>query len=181
VGIDMPGTNNFLQWNPTAANQENDTAYAADSARSGGAGTGSIFQSQTANKLFFQLSTTVVALAGMMAAKNYNMSDANITNLQTALTNILTNADVSATWAATGHFRLAGFEIKWGQTSIFDTGPVTVAFDAPFQNVCYAVMLTQNFNISTVTRQWEVGNLTINNFQARNDGSGQAYFIAIGH
>jgi hypothetical protein len=74
----MAGTNNFLQWNPTAANQENDSAYTSDTLRSGGAPTNAIFPSATANKLFFQTSTFVAAMAAAMAAKNYNVVDTNL-------------------------------------------------------------------------------------------------------
>jgi hypothetical protein len=117
----MAGTNNFLQWNPTAANQENDSAYTSDTLRSGGAPTNAIFPSATANKLFFQTSTFVAAMAAAMAAKNYNVVDTNLTNLQTSLSNILTNADLtvsinSATpGTAKGYIKLPAVSICSGQ------------------------------------------------------------------
>lgn len=89
----MAGTNNFLEWNPTEANQDDDATYAADSARTGGAGTGSNFESKTANKLFRQTSVFVAAFAQMMAAKNYNMSDTDQNVLAGILANVITGAD----------------------------------------------------------------------------------------
>lgn len=90
----MPGTNNFLEFNPTGANQENDGTYAADAQRLGGATSPSLFAATLANKAFFQWSRMVVAVAQMMANKGYNMSDAVLNNLINSLSNIVTNADV---------------------------------------------------------------------------------------
>jgi hypothetical protein len=91
----MPGSTNFIQWNPAQSNQESDSAYAADSTRSGGAGTGSVFASSLANKAFFQWSTWITAFANMMATKGYSTSDANVTTLQGVLANLITSADIN--------------------------------------------------------------------------------------
>lgn len=88
----MAGSN-FIQWNPTAANQETDSQYAADSQRSGGATNPSVFDARLANKLFFQLSTAVAALCQAMANKGFTMSDASLASLTTQFQNILTTAD----------------------------------------------------------------------------------------
>lgn len=85
-------SNNFLQWNPAAVNQQDDSAYTADAMRTGGAVTG-IFPSDLANKLFFQCSTMVAALGESLSNKGYAISDADIATLVTALSNILTKAD----------------------------------------------------------------------------------------
>lgn len=90
----MAGSNNFLEWNPTGANQENDATYAADAQRLAGATSPSLFAAALANKLFFSHGRMITALAQMMANKNYNMSDANLANLISALANIITNADL---------------------------------------------------------------------------------------
>ena len=87
-------TNNFLQWNPTAANQESDSAYLADSQRAGGASDPSIFDAALANKLFYQLSTGMTALMQMMAYKGFPVSDASLGTLAAQLANILTTADL---------------------------------------------------------------------------------------
>ncbi len=87
---------NFQQWNPTQANQESDTAYAADSQRSGGAPASSILPSATANKVLYQVTTFVAALAQALANKGYPMSDANLATLEGQLANIMTLADMNA-------------------------------------------------------------------------------------
>src|SRR5579872_6148929 len=90
----MPGTNNFLQFNPTAANQDTDAQYAAEALLTGGIPTNAIMSSQLGNKLFYQLTTWVAAMAAMMAAKGYNVSDSVLVNLQTTLANIVTQVDL---------------------------------------------------------------------------------------
>jgi hypothetical protein len=178
----MAGTNNFLQWNPAAANQESDSAYTADSMRSGGAGIGAIFSSQTANKAFFQWSTFVAAFAAMMASKNFNMQDGNLANLQTALGNVVTTNDVSGSLASpTGWIKLPwNMILQWGVTPTFDTGPVTVSFPHAFTSSCFTVLMTQNMDISTTARNWMAGSLTATGFSTRNNGSGAARWFAIG-
>ena len=96
---------NFSQWNPGAANQENDSTYQGDSQRTGGAVSGP-FDSVLANKLFYQLTTWMRAMALMMVGKGYSPQDgttpyaadtssnAAVTELQSVLNNILTKADI---------------------------------------------------------------------------------------
>jgi len=86
-------SNNFLQWNPGQVNQESDSAYAADSTRSGGAATSSIFASILANKAFYQWSTFVYCFTQMMANKGFAMSDAVPATLIAQLANVITTAD----------------------------------------------------------------------------------------
>lgn len=78
---------NFLQWNPSANNQKNDTDYGNDTQRSGGAATNALFPSTTGNKLFYQLSTMVAALGQVISDYGHNASDADLSNLITALKN----------------------------------------------------------------------------------------------
>src|SRR5580698_7300430 len=91
---------NFLQWNPTGANQENDSTYAGDSQRSGGAGSGSIFASALANKLFYQLALFVCAFATMLTNKGYAPNDGSssfgtaLANLVAVLNHVITDADL---------------------------------------------------------------------------------------
>jgi hypothetical protein len=70
----MPSTN-ILLWNPTLANQETDSAYAADANRSGGFATDAIWPSALANKTLFQVTAMLVALANIMVAQGYNAND----------------------------------------------------------------------------------------------------------
>jgi hypothetical protein len=83
---------NFLQWNPGQINQEADASYSADAQRTGGAVSG-IFPSELANKLFYQVSTFVAALATALVNKGYEMQDTDLSTLITAMANILTKAD----------------------------------------------------------------------------------------
>jgi hypothetical protein len=91
--------NNFLPWNPNAANQESDAAYAADSQRTGGAASGSIFTSLLANKFFYQIGIWIAAMAAMLTDKGFVPNDGSsspgtaLTSLKAVLANILTKAD----------------------------------------------------------------------------------------
>jgi hypothetical protein len=97
---------NFLQFNPTATNQENDAAFAADSTRSGGIAFDQIMSSLLGNKALYQPSTMAAALAWMMVRKGYSPVDgtspftasgtpsAAVTNLAAVLANILTLEDI---------------------------------------------------------------------------------------
>lgn len=89
-------TTNMQQWNPTASNQENDSAYTADSQRAGGATDPSVFLSALANKVFFQSSTYLTALFTAFAAKGFTTSDSNISTLAAQCANFLTTADLRA-------------------------------------------------------------------------------------
>ncbi len=89
----MAGTSNFIQQNPTQANQETDSAYQSDSLTTGGIGVDAIMPSAWLNKYFYQQSTFVAAFCQMMANKGYTLSDASITTLEAVLANVLTNAD----------------------------------------------------------------------------------------
>jgi hypothetical protein len=80
---------NFLQFNPTEANQETDPQYLADVTRVGGAAVDQVFPSPTANKLFYQLSMMVVALARFIVAQGYSASDSDLPTLLTNLTNAI--------------------------------------------------------------------------------------------
>jgi hypothetical protein len=90
----MAGTTNILQWNPTAANQETDSEYLADSQRAGGATNPSVFEAELANKLFFQCTTYVAALFQAFANKGFTTSDSNLSTLTAQCANFLTSADI---------------------------------------------------------------------------------------
>jgi tail fiber protein gp53 len=84
---------NFIQFNPGQANQETDSAYAADSQRAGGAASGAVFPSPLANKLFYQTSTGIAALMQALSNKGYTTNDTNFAALVAVLSNIQTAAD----------------------------------------------------------------------------------------
>jgi len=83
----------FLQWNPSEANQDPDAVYQTDPLRVNGIATNATFPSPTANKLFYQLSTFVTALAQVMVAKGYTIDDASLSALETNLAGIVTGKD----------------------------------------------------------------------------------------
>ncbi len=87
-------TTNFLQWNPNATNQLGDSQYSANTPRTGGASVGQIFNSNLANKLFFQTTTFCRALAVAMVNKGYDMLDDDINFLISSFSNLLTKYDI---------------------------------------------------------------------------------------
>jgi hypothetical protein len=109
---------NFLQWNPAAENQESDAAYAADAQRAGGAVVGSIFQSPLANKLFYQATGMVLAIAQTITAQGLNAEDSNIAtlaaNLQQAIRALCRLGYALLSYASTMAFNAA-------QDSTFET------------------------------------------------------------
>lgn len=115
-------SNNFLQWNPAAVNQQTDGTYSVDTMRTGGAVTG-IFPADLANKLFYQCSTMVAAFGEALSNKGYAVSDANIATLITLLANVLTKAD----------FGTASGTVCQGDDSRLSNArtPVSHAVDAP--------------------------------------------------
>jgi hypothetical protein len=104
-------TDNFQQWNPGAVNQENDAAYTADVLRGGGLGFGSLVPSETLNKVLYQLSTMVCALADFMVSKGYNAQDGNLATLAADLEAALGAVGMAAInvvpYSATPAFNLA--------------------------------------------------------------------------
>ena len=127
-------TSNFLPFNPTQANQETDAAYLTDATRTGGAGVGAIWPSNSANKTLYQVSTAVAALMQAMANKGFTVSDASLSALTTQLANILTTADLlsnlqSVSWAyslALNAARYNGFEISLAGNSTLSISGQTV-------------------------------------------------------
>lgn len=87
----MAGSTNFIQWNPTTSpntsNQENDSAYAVSAGN--GAAVNSVFPSNVANKLFYQVTTFIAAFTQALAASGLTLSDSNIATLATTLGNIV--------------------------------------------------------------------------------------------
>lgn len=189
----MAGTNNILQWNPGGTNQESDSAYSSDSMRSSGAASGQIFPSPTANKLFFQVSTMAAALAGAMANKNYNISDANLANLITALGNILTNNDIAGNLVrftdflkgnnANGYWEKSpsGRIIQWGHIlTDINGGTLPVTFPTNFTNLSSISIVCTSVTIDRVA--YVVGSVTLSGFTIGNNGSGATtYWQAMGY
>ena len=87
---------NFLQHNPTLANQQTDAQYAAEATRTGGIALDQLLASPWLNKVWYQSSTFVAALAGALAAKGYPTSDANLSVLEAVLAHLITTNDLAA-------------------------------------------------------------------------------------
>lgn len=138
----MAAPTNFLQWNPSQVNQESDASYLTDTQRVGGAVAG-IFPSQLANKLFYQVSTFVAALATALVNKGYEMQDTSLATLVTAMANILTKADfgTGAGTVCQGNDARLGVEIPSGSKVWFwqATAPTGWTIDATAADAVLAV------------------------------------------
>lgn len=74
-----------------------------------------------------------------------------------------------------------GVIVQWGKTTTFDTGPETETFSTPFPNACLWVGLTGDWGTNSNARIWFASALTTTNFQAHNDGTQGAWWIAFGY
>jgi hypothetical protein len=138
----MPGSTNFLQFNPPANNQETDATYVADATRLGGIVFNQIMSSLLGNKILYQSSIMTAALAGALVAKGFSPNDGSaapataLRNLEGVLGNILTTADtvVPGVVVALDNFLggqgavnfgtiFGGLVINFGSTGIFSTTP----------------------------------------------------------
>jgi len=113
----MPGSSNFQVFNPTGSNQENDASYTGDALRANGIQTNNLFPSPTANKLFYQVTTFISALAGALAAKGYVLADTVLSTLQAVLANVLTTADIQTQKLEYTAYRNANSILHTGTTT----------------------------------------------------------------
>ena len=183
----MAGTTNFIQWDPTATNQETDAAYVADAQRSGGAVTGQ-FPSATANKLFYQLSTFTTAFAQMMANKGYSTSDANLAALVAVLSNVLTNADLGGfaiSLSANGYLKLptllGGIMIQWANLPNAHYNMTTMTFPTPFPNACFVVIPTDGGQSSVTPVPAGASPLSKTQYMLTTSSGATVSWIAIGY
>jgi hypothetical protein len=136
---------NFIQWNPTAANQESDAAYLADSQRAGGAATPSLFAATLGNKLFYQLSTCVTALNKMLANKGFNVSDVDVNVLAAQYGNLLTTADMRAGLIAVPYASTLAFDCtKSNGFHVTLTGDLTFTLTGPSVGQQIVLAFTQD-------------------------------------
>jgi arginine/lysine/ornithine decarboxylase len=83
----MPGSHNFLVFNPTnVANTDDDAAYLLKAQRINGLTSG-IADTTMHNKLYRQASVMVAALAQFMADQGQVITDGDVNALTTAVTN----------------------------------------------------------------------------------------------
>lgn len=131
-------TTNFLQHNPTAANQEADSTYVVDATRTGGLVTNQLVPSVWLNKILFQVSTFIAAFAQMMVNKGYTVLDSNLSTLATALANVVTLNDWTKGSTSYGFWEKSpsGKITQWGTIITSSSGhSVPVTFPTPFTNL----------------------------------------------
>lgn len=78
----------------------------------------------------------------------------------------------------------SGLILEWGATGSFDTGPDPITFPLAFPNAVFNVTISQKADgsgCSTTARSWMAYSLTTSGFNAQNDGTGCAYWQAIGY
>jgi hypothetical protein len=152
-------SNNILQWNPSATNQESDSAYTSDAQRTGGAANPSIFTSATANKLFYQLSTFLKAFGDSLSAKGYTISDASVTTLAGVLANVVTEVDLAAAlalYAPLASPSLTGTPTAPTQaasddsTHVATTAYVIAAIASGLYNCSFPLVTTNNIVVNTL-------------------------------
>lgn len=89
----MPGSSNFLVFNPTdVVNTDSDVAYAAQTQRADGIATGVAIKSMH-NKLFRQVSVMVAAIAQFMADQGETVSDSDLAALVTVIESAIETPD----------------------------------------------------------------------------------------
>jgi hypothetical protein len=185
----MSGVTNFVAVNPSAVNQETDTAYAADTQRSGGITTDAILTSQILNKKDYQYSIMIAALAQMLTIKGYSPVDgspseatglvspsAAQTALAGVLANIITNADLGAGYSSslTGNGYIVfptyfgGLTLQWGTQSYGGGGasanPLPAqTFPITFANAVFTMVASSN-SISTNMVWMSVTDLSTSGF-----------------
>lgn len=129
----MPGSTNFLQWNPDENNQEIDSEYLLETLRVNGAPAGALLPSPVGNKVFYQLSTFIAAFATMLTQKGYSPRDSNFADLVAVLTNVKCTSD----------FLAAIVTVPYATSVVFDA-----ATSAEFY-----MLLTGNVTSSTLVHQ----------------------------
>jgi hypothetical protein len=140
---------NFLQWNPTASNQENDTAWNADAQRVAGFQLDNTVPSIMLNKAFYQWSTFITAFCNMMVNKGYSPNDASLSALTAVLSNILTNADTQSSIV----------NVPYSPSIVFNRA----------QGLAFQVLLTGNITASSLTNLTPGARLL---FVYQQDGTG---------
>ena len=148
-------TTNFLQHNPGAANQESDATYATDTTRTDGIGVDQILPSPWLNKVWFQASTFVAAIANVISGwgGGYTITDTDISVLETNLTNFFSSLSIGATdLIGNGYITLpGGLIIEWGSITSTSTGSFpngTGTFPLAFPNACFVVVGNANATIN---------------------------------
>jgi hypothetical protein len=141
--------------------------------------------SSTGGSLNGTIGTTTPTLGSFTSVIASSLTPGNC--IQAATGGLLTTTTspclASPTFTGSSGFQVlpSGLILEWGETTNFDTGPTIVSFPLQFPHACLMPpQLTDNADVSTAARIWESGSCTITGFTARNDGTGQAHWFAIG-
>jgi hypothetical protein len=147
----MAGSSNFLQHNPSAANQENDATYNSDTTRTGGIGVDQILPSVWLNKVWFQASTFIAALANVIAnfGSGYTITDTSISALETQLTNFFA---ALAGGGFTSGSNSNGTWVKDPTGTITQRGSISVSASGTLAtgNITFPTNFTTSANLSLV-------------------------------
>lgn len=139
----MPGSTNFLQFDPPATNALPDAGYSASTLRATGFPVNALVPSNLINKTLYQLSTFVAAFGQMMANKGFNVSDASIATLTAVLANVITSADAAVSGQTVPYSPTPAFNAALGgMIDITLTGPVTsstIAGTVPFTILTFII------------------------------------------
>ncbi len=171
----MAGSTNFVQVNPGAANQQNDATYDSDVRTTGGVGVNAILPSPWLNKVWFQSSTFIAALAAVIAGSGpgYTITDTNIATLETELTAFFASiAPGSLSLANPGYITLpGGLLVQWGNSgSVANDTPTAIVFPKTFPNACFGAIATDNF-LASKSATWSTYGFLTTGFTIRCDGN----------
>jgi hypothetical protein len=141
--------------------------------------------SSTGGSLNGTIGTTTPTLGSFTSVLASTLTPGNCVQAATAGLLVTTTSPclASPTFTGSSGFQVlpSGLILEWGETTNFDTGPTTVSFPLQFPHACLMPpQLTDNADVSTAARIWESGSCTTTGFLARNDGTGQAHWFAIG-
>lgn len=132
----MAGTTNFVQVNPTAANQQNDSTYDSYSLTTDGVGVNAILPSPWLNKVWFQCTTFIAALASVIAnfGAGFTITDATIATLETNLLDFFNSFLATSGNNSNGYWeKTPGGKItQWAQAVALGGGDFAITFPIAF-------------------------------------------------
>lgn len=189
----MAGSTNFVQINPTAANQQSDSTFDSYSLTTGGVGVDAILPSPWLNKAWFQSSTFVAALAAVIAnfGPGYTITDTSISALQTQLLaffNNISTAGFTFGSNSNGHWVKdpTGLIRQWNNNVVSGgAGGTNITFPTPFTNAASVnVQVSEVYSSgSSIIPNVTSGSITTTGFNGGGSGSSNTNinWFAIGY
>jgi hypothetical protein len=174
-------TQSEIESTPIGASSPSTGAFTSLNASTGAFGS----LSSNGGTLNGTIGTTTPNLGSFTSVLSSSLTPGNCVQAATAGLLVTTTSPclASPTFTGSSGFQVlpSGLILEWGETTNFDTGPMTVSFPLQFPHACLMPpQLTDNSDVSTTSRIWLSGNCTVTGFTARNDGTGQAHWFAIG-